>query len=1533
MAVSVERLRLEMDSQIATQAAQDAAALTAAATATTNLGNAMDQTDKTIRRSGPSYASVAAMIDGTAAATRRLTTIQEKHDKAVAAVVDKVRDQSLAMEEAAEQINRLNILYKQAVERAIAYGESVDNRFKGATDTVKSLAENAGAAAHQTGNVSMSLRNLGIQSIDVFQQLATGAPVMTTLIQQGSQVGQVMATSGVSFKQLAGAAVSAIAAINPFVLAASAATLVLGGFVVASEVTTKRLIDIQMQLRRTRDDYISLAKEVRTASIALPRETTLGSTESRQAAMIIAGAKEFSGSAAAIKDMVKASADLARVMGQELPEAAKTLAVAMREPGAAAKRLADDDFPGMSQALAYSIKMQAESGEKAAAFARYMEVVRAQTRGASDDMTPLGRAFADLVRKITPAIDATVSFASTIGTVMVKGITTTIDAIGWLIEKLGDAYKALKNLTDFSKTAGAVPGADITNVRRNGSYVGLFGVGPEAAAQVGIPPESRFDYKQNIAAGVKYFLWLMQQTGGDIDLATRAYNQGLAGARAGRGADYLAAVTSRDPNTIDPSVRLDILEFLRWNYRASPWSRTELPGLRDRLLQIALQESSGSHYETGMVSPARVTPRMAEDFGWSRASQLRDQAFLVAQATGSLMFRRDQNLAQQSLLGTALSLTTDPDEIKRLTEALAVLKGQESELITEQEKLARSSTDVTKALSAQSGFAREMAQVEAQFEITARKSGEAVDAKALAIAKAARAMQLAREFEDTVDLAERTAEAQYRIARAYDGTTESLSRAQNLERAAALAREKYQEGTEQYAAAVERYAAALERGADAARMLEQAQKSAQAVLDMFGNAMDRLGQALVDVFVSGRDSALNFGRVVKGIVVSIITDVAKLGIINPLMNDLLGSQVRPTLQSGLGALVGGGGGVLNILFGGGTSGGGGSSPTGSLNIVGGSSGTASGLLGSGNNLFTMLGISDFLGITNVGGWLKSTLGFGSGSGGIGGFLSSGVFQPIHPGTALLDSMGINAGQGSLSSLTWGQLIGGVGLGFGAGSLLGGFIQRAFNKVGPGPMIGSGVGAVGGTIIGSLLGGPVLGGLIGGLLGGFGGGLFGPRPKNPFSATGLTISDDGLLAVGRTFSQLVDTTQEVATLTEQVDQINAFLKERSLKIANAASYDEYNQYRLIGGTSGVWLNFGYGDGRPGSLEDAFGELRFTSGTNARLDKYLSGRSFASFDELRQKVDDVTSFIDTLEPMLLALGKFDKYYGTGTLAEQLKSLNEQYDKAIAIAKDMGESEAALTAARAAAIEITKAAADQAIADTNADLSARWWAAKAVNDNDQRMAFDASLMAFDVKAKAERDQFSDQLLSILGEAGRTSQQYLEQMALLDAVHYQERLALLKRYNDATIEADKQRAQSAALSAVSSLATFSKSLAYSALSPLSQTDQYGKAWSDFITAKQAIASGDFEAMAGFSDTATTFLNASRAIYGSGYQYAQDYAAVQAVLQSVATMKPEDVVASAIKAAEATQTATLGGLLEQIKDKLEAILAETKLQAMKAAA
>jgi hypothetical protein len=103
---------------------------------------------------------------------------------------------------------------------------------------------------------------------------------------------------------------------------------------------------------------------------------------------------------------------------------------------------------------------------------------------------------------------------------------------------------------------------------------------------------------------------------------------------------------------------------------------------------------------------------------------------------------------------------------------------------------------------------------------------------------------------------------------------------------------------------------------DEAKKREQYyQKSFDAVANIGERAFDRVGDALVQAFVSGEGAAVNFGGVLRGVMASALADFAKLAVVNPILNSVFisSSGARPTLGAAFGGGGAGGGGLGDLL--------------------------------------------------------------------------------------------------------------------------------------------------------------------------------------------------------------------------------------------------------------------------------------------------------------------------------------------------------------------------------------------------------------------------------------------------------------------------------------------------------------------------------------------------------------------------------------------------------------------------------------------
>lgn len=1435
MAVTVETLRVEYEARIAAKAKADQDALLGMAKAMETVGTKTQATDEVLKRSSQTYGKIVNNIDGVAAATTRLERAETAHSARVGAVMDAYRRGEVTLAKAQQDIARLNTTFEQTTKKIVDYGNAVEQRFTQAGTAVNTALTTAGATTQKftttTNNASNAVRQLGIQSIDVFQQLASGAPIMTTFIQQGGQIGQVMAVSNTSISSVAKSIGGMIAA-NAGVIAATAGMV---GFGVAVYSVFQRASELEGQQRALSVAISGVGRSAELSAGQLQGYVTQlkqqGVAAAEAQAAVVALARNPGLSSGAISRIVGLAPDASAASGQSIQDTARLMSDAMKGTVDNVEKL-DEAFNLLTAAEAASVRVMLEHGDKGKALEDVFSKLQARVSGLNANaLSPMEQAFRDLGNGWDDFMNRIARSGPVLA--MMRGAATLLrdanvsDLTGQLAQLQGEAAQQQGFIDRYGNGGSVARQEQAARARERLAEVNAQISGIQGRIDGMVMPRVSQSESLSLpdAAGSKSLASLAATRAGSTDAGRiaslsaetekfRAALKSLDPAVEGNKAlinDYTRAIAANDKSIEDLN-------------KKNETHRTGLEKNADTYdIQIAAAQKLSAAYATGRDAVAKITATR--------------EAEAKAISNGLTPATKKYN-----------------DEVERTA-----------------------------------GKILELRRLEGQAKVT-------------------------EQIRD----ANEAADAQERIAAAYDGTAESISRATNEEKAFAAVRDKFPVWTQEAADAQRRYADALNRSADASRELDQAQRSVSAIMDTLSNAADRVGQALVDAFVMGQGGAVNFGNILKGVVSSVATDFIRLAAINPLKNAAFGGSL-PTLSAGLGILTGGGNAGVS------------GTATGGLNIM-----------NAASNASTFGGITDALGLTDFAGKLSGIgeyLGLTGSNGifgGVGntvtGILNTPIFGSTHAGTALLDSMGITAGAAGSGPLSIGTAISGVGLGFGAGSLAGGFVQSSMGKVGPAPTIGAGVGSVAGTLLGSLIGMPVLGGLLGGLFGGGGGGLIGPKAATPFSATGLT-STDGMLAVGQTFSQIVDTTAEVQALQQQTAQINSVLAATNLRIANGVSADNFGQARIIGGNTGQWLNFGQGDGRPGSIADAFGELRFSSASDP-VNRYLSGRSFANLETLQAKVSEIITFVDQTAPALIAMGKTETSYGVGSLVTALDELNRQYDDAIAKARDLGHEEDALTNARNNAIAAAKKAPIDLLRQTDATFDQRYWQAKAINDNDPRLAFDASLVAFDTRAKQERDSFSAQLLQMLGDAGRTDVLYVDQMAQLDRTLYEERLSLLTQFNAQAVQSDQSAiaARTQALSVLSSLADYSKSLSYGELSPLSGQSKYSLAAEDFRNTSAAAAGGDFNALSRLADVSNTFLGTSREVNGSGQQYAVDYTAVQTAVRSAATQSPENIVAAAIRAAEAQQTAVLATLMEQMVEKQDAILREMRLQGMRAA-
>lgn len=406
-------------------------------------------------------------------------------------------------------------------------------------------------------------------------------------------------------------------------------------------------------------------------------------------------------------------------------------------------------------------------------------------------------------------------------------------------------------------------------------------------------------------------------------------------------------------------------------------------------------------------------------------------------------------------------------------------------------------------------------------------------------------------------------------------------------------------------------------------------------------AFERLGDAMVDAFVSGKGAAVTFANAAKGIMSSIVTDLTKLAVVNPIMNSLfVGTNgPRPTLGAALGGGVSGAAGF---------------------------------------------GLGDALGLTSLANYLPG--------GGIGGaFTGASNYLFGTPATyAIVDPTGIPSAVagtpgvfGTGGAWTLGGVAGAAGLGFGAGQLV--------NAIAGGNQLGGTVGSALGTGAGLAaawaldLAVPGLGtalAIFGGAAGGGIGGLFGPGPSvqgygfrlqsagwGP-DATPTNEMASSLLPISRQFYN-----DSGAQMFQAADQLvaatNAYLAARGLTVGGVS---------VVGGNKNG-ADYSWADA--GNLNEAFTRLRFGATDNAQLATSLQGKTFSDLSGLQQWVE---GFLQAQEAI-----KSLSAEPVSALETQITNINNTFQAAIDTARKYGLEEAKLVEAR-----------DKAIADTRKQVA---------------------------------------------------------------------------------------------------------------------------------------------------------------------------------------------------------------------------------------
>lgn len=1079
------------------------------------------------------------------------------------------------------------------------------------------VMQRAGAAVKLTSN---EVRLLGYQISDVFQQLASGTNPFTILVQQGPQVVDALGGPQAAMGRI-------LSLLTPMKVGIAAVAIAFGGMTIAAERSERALLTLQNRTAAYRTETQNFSVGAEAAARRVARSSGAGLTEATSAAATLGAA------GVSVQEMERAlrvAQDLSVALGTNLPDAAKRVADAFRNPTRAAQQLADEGFHTMDAAGVRAVRLLELAGDRAGATARVMQSLQGAVGGVDNNLTPLQQSLRNIANSFGRAWDAVKPLSDLIGGQLTRAMAGLVNlgaqivdifaalarGIGELIgqvRQLAGVVPDLPEIPDYLMVGPLAPLGAFRQLQRLGSQ-------PPPAAQPAQPaqPDPEAERRQRQAT--------LQRA------AERA-----SGNRGLRSEDMRAERQGYQRALGDPATTAEQARILR---AALAELGREFAGLRDPMDQFHSQLSRQADLAGEAAGAAR------------ELAQAEQQADEIARQAGAARASDEDRMRARLLTQARLTLALDAHihEIERQTEAMRQL-GTTVETL----RLDNGTTEV---------IVRAAASV-SDLEISLRAQTEA--------------LQYAKEGTQTYEREVRRLIEAYTAQREAEADIQSFRNAEQgrrelemLEAEVRLLTETAEVRERELAALRERQRiiaaggnpnsdlsrASMDMAADVAaqRLRVERLRSAYQDIGRIGiQAFERIGEAITQSFATGERRAIKMSNILRGVGSELMQFFLRIAVLNPLANAVAGQNL-PTLTTVLQVFGGAGGGTAagagGAAGGAGLLGGLGSllnlgnglSSIGSLLSGGGGSGT--GLLGSIGNFFS--GAASWLGL---GGSAAAPATAASAAPLIGanGMLTGGQAQSLAA-----------AGAGGAG---WGATLGGIGIGIGGGMLVGGLIAGDSKARQTNSMLGS----VGGALIGTALFGPI-GGIVGGIGGGALGGLLGPGKGFSGGDALVQVNDKGLLEFDRYAGKnFPESGQLVAQAKQEIAQVNATLSGLGLTFKNwTKSLD--------------WIA-GVGGGEspnPKTLTEALsakGGASLLQSDNATVQRVLSNLGDASIEKAVEAAQWVTQ---VYEPMSRARD------AAGTWAARVKDTLKPFDDAITKAREYGLETDKIEGARGVAWE---------------------------------------------------------------------------------------------------------------------------------------------------------------------------------------------------------------------------------------------------------
>ena len=769
---------------------------------------------------------------------------------------------------------------------------------------------------------------------------------------------------------------------------------------------------------------------------------------------------------------------------------------------------------------------------------------------------------------------------------------------------------------------------------------------------------------------------------------------------------------------------------------------------------------------------------------------------------------------------------------------------------------------------------------------------------------------------------------------------------------------------------------------DQARTNTQLQNSWDELARVGEQAFDRIGGAITEAFANGSLRAVDFRNIAKAVLSEVLQAALKLAVINPLLNSMFGGTrgtlggIGTVLSGGTGAAAAGsaatGGGMGGSLdtasglwkaFGGGSSG---AVSTGWTWLDNGLNATAYSY--GGGEIATQLGEFADTGMT-LGGASGATtaatnVSWAQAAGGAAGILGGayGLYSGIQTGGAR----------------GWAQGIGGTaGMVAGGTALAGGSAAVASGAAAAG--LGAGASAALGAIAAAAPYVAVIAAIAAML-------LPGQKPSDMTGAYTANLHTGETVVGGLTGDRFSQDNRDLASSIGS--QVNSLAD--SLKNALGVGEIPFSYWIQAGNRDGIQAHY---DGVDHNYER--NDAQAAQLVQDMAQSLINSMKGLASTEVQAIIANSSGVDATLQNLDWYNGDYknmiaESVQPTAAFVKQVNALAAPIDAAIAKARELGIKEDALNAVRAKAVQVMldqrTATLDaitandsqrQALASGVSELvlqiqnfsAAAQAEVRALDDQlrdldiqpetrasftaDRWRTLDAEYYALvrrrDAASTASSNSLWDRFQAASGNGATLEGALWDQerranaervaaasdgvtdMALLERTLAEERLAIIRRFNDEAADLEKQRNDAATQTAtglVSSLGDFARGLRYGDSSSLDYRSQYDLAVGSFNDVAGRALSGDFGAMSQFQDYATDLLSASRAVNGSGARYAADMAWVTDLVGQIGNMGADRLTEAARnEAAIEGQTQTLVAALAAVQAEVAALRREQQQQ------